>query len=63
MSKRKEVIYLAVTIDELELPIAVFDTIKEIAIFAGCSYGNAKQMVFRQSVHTKLKCKFIRVEI
>jgi len=64
IKKRKvEVLYLAVTADDLELPIGVFDTIKEVVKYAHCSYGYAKVMVHRQSIHEKLKCKFIRVEI
>ena len=64
IKKRKvEVLYLAVTADDLELPIGVFDTIEEIAKYAHCSYRYAKTMVHRQSIYKKLKCKFIRVEI
>lgn len=61
--KSNRFVYLAVTNDIYELPIAIFENIKEIAEFLKTSYDSACCMVTRHNVNRKHNCKFIKVDI
>lgn len=57
---RKDIIYLAVTADNYELPMAVFDNVKEVADWLGVSYNYARTLIFRKTV-CKGQCRILRV--
>lgn len=55
-------VYMAITLDSLELPIAVADTVKELEEALGLS----KNTVWRVMSRAKSKgwrCKYIRVDL
>ncbi len=62
-NSRKEKIYMAVTADKYEFPIGVFETIKQLATWAGTSYDYALRVIYRKNVFKKLNCRFIKVII
>lgn len=59
----KNYVYLAIKNDKFELPIALFENIKQLAKYAEVSYKHACCMVSRKSVNRKLNCYFIKVFI
>lgn len=56
-------VYLAITCDKYELPIAVFDNLKQIASYANTTYASACCMVMRKTYNRQCKCKFIKVDL
>lgn len=45
MNKKREILYLAVSADDYELPVAVFDSIEELAIWDNCSTKTLKKKI------------------
>ena len=56
-------IYMAVTADKYELPIAVFDTVLLLCRWSGRSKSALYSALKRASVDQKLKCRYVRVEV
>ena len=56
-----ESVIMAVTNDIYELPIRQFDSTKEMAKALNITTYHARRMISRQTVYSKLNCKFIRV--
>lgn len=56
-------VYLAVTIDIFELPVAIFETIKEGADYCGCSRSDFCKRVKRGDIDYKNNCKYIKVDL
>ncbi len=61
--KMKKYVYMAVTPDKYELPIAFFDNVHK-----ACEYSNKSQYVFwaairKQSIDKINKCKYVGVKI
>lgn len=61
--KRSNYVYLAITNDELELPIAMFDNLKQLAKYAETGYQYAWCMISKKSLYKKLNCYFIKVYV
>lgn len=59
----KEKLYLAVTNDKYEFPIAVFDNCKQLSRWAKRSKDSLFSAIKRQSVDKKLHCRYERVEV
>ena len=57
----KDKVYLAVTVDKYELPLAIFENYKEISDFNGRSIESNQSAVTRGSVDRKNHCKYIKV--
>ncbi len=56
-------LYLAVTPDRYELPIAVFDSVDEISNWANTSKNNVLTSICEDRRNLKNNCKFRRVII
>ncbi len=56
-------VYLAVSTDELELPLAIFLTIREGANYCGCTRSNFCKRVRTCEVDKVNNCKYIRVDL
>lgn len=59
----KNIVYLAVTLDKYELPIAIFNDWKEACKYSGKSYETLRSSVSRQSIDVKNKCRYISVRL
>lgn len=59
----KNFVYLAVTLDKYELPIAIFDNWQEACKYSGKSHNCFRCSVSRQRVDRKNKCRYIGVRI
>lgn len=59
----KNIVYLAVTPDKYELPIAIFNNWKEACGFSGKSYDSLRSSIARQQVDRKNKCRYISVRL
>lgn len=55
-------VYMAITLDRLELPIAVADTVKELEEIMGLS-KNTVWRVMSRAKHNNWRCKYIRVDL
>lgn len=56
-------VFLAVSLDIFELPLAVFETIIEGATYCGCSIPNFCKNVREGRVDYKNNCKYVKVDI
>ena len=56
-------IFLAVSIDKLEIPLALFESYKEMATWSGKSINTLKRDVCRSRVDRRNKCKYVKVSI
>lgn len=56
-------VYMAVTADEYELPVAVVDSAAELAEIYGMTKGSVLSALTRESQRKNTKRKFIRLEI
>ena len=61
--RRKNRVFMAVSLDKYELPLAVFETIKEGAIYAGLSLAHFCRAVSLGSIDYKNKCRYVRVDL
>lgn len=59
----KNFVYLAVTPDKYELPIALFNDWKEACKYSRKSHETFKCSVCRKSIDQKNKCRYIRVRL
>lgn len=59
--RQKEILYLAVELDECALPMAVFDNIRELANWAGVSKTFAIELVKDNLIDFKNKCRYEKV--
>ena len=57
----KEVLYLAVELDKYELPMAVFDNIRELANWAGVSKTFAAYLIKYNLADLRNKCRYEKV--
>lgn len=62
-SKKHDYIYMIVTADELELPLAVFDSLKEVSEYTGRSRSSINTVICRGNKDIKLNCKYIRIDL
>lgn len=61
--KKQDRVFMAVTNDKYELPLALFETIREGANYAGMTRENFCQYVREQKVDMKNNCRYIRVDL
>ena len=59
----KNRLYLAVTKDKYELPIAVAGTIRELAEMVGIKEGSLKTLIYKYYAGQITSCKYRRVEL
>lgn len=63
MNKKQNRVYLAISLDNLELPLALFLTIREGATYCGCTREDFCKRVSRGDIDYKNNCKYIKVEL
>lgn len=56
-------IYMAVTADRYELPIAVFDSIQGLSQWRGKSKCVLHRAIQKKQKDQKLNCRYIKVEV
>lgn len=56
-------VYMAVTPDKYELPMAIFENWKEASAYANKSHETFKCAVSKQTVDRKNKCRYVSVRI
>lgn len=61
INPRRNVVILAVTPDDLELPIAVADTVAEMSQITGVKKNSLSSMISNQRSGRKIGMKFYRV--
>lgn len=61
--KKKEVVYMAVDLDEYELPYAVADSPKELAEICGTKANTISATICHVEAGRAKRSRFIRVEI
>lgn len=61
--KKQEVLYLAVTADELELPLVVCDSVRELAKWAGCPTFKIYYKINNKIVDNRWKCRYLKVDL
>lgn len=61
--KKHDYVYMAVTNDEYELPIAFFDNFKECCDYANKKKLNMRCAISRKSVNKEINCRFISVDL
>lgn len=54
---------MAVTADRLELPLCVFDTVSELARWAGRKYESIKRAIREHTKDLELNCYYIKVDL
>ena len=59
----KKIVYLAVTLDKYELPIALFENWKEASVYSGKNHKSFNSSVCRQSVDHKNNCRYVSVKL
>ena len=62
-SKKHDYIYLVVTADEYELPLAVFDNLTEIAKYACRSPASVNTTICRGNTDKRLNVKYLRIDV
>lgn len=60
---RKEYLWLAVTPDQYELPLAVADTAEQLAAMFGLTRGSVINLVSKNAPGTMSGRKFVKVEV
>lgn len=60
---RKEYLWLAVTPDQYELPLAVADTAEQLAAMFGLTRGSVISLVSKNAPGTMSGRKFVKVEV
>lgn len=60
---RKEYLWLAVTPDQYELPLAVADTAEQLAAMFGLIRGSVINLVSKNAPGTQSGRKFVKVEV
>ena len=60
---RKEYLWLAVTPDQYELPLAVADTAEQLAEMFGLTRGSVINLVSKNAPGSRSGRKFIKVEV
>jgi len=63
MQIKREVLYLAVTDDEFELPMCVCDTLVELSKWAGKDRTTIRRALHLGVSDNRNRCKYIKVEI
>lgn len=56
-------IYMAVTADKYELPIAVFDSVLTLSRWSGRTKSSLFTALRRATMDKKLKCRYVKVEV
>ena len=59
--KKPKVVYMAVELDECALPLAVFDSVRELAEWADLSKTFATYLLKNNLIDLKNKCRYERV--
>lgn len=59
----KDYLWLAVTPDQYELPLAVADTAEQLAAMFGLKRGSVISMVSKKASGTKTGRKFVKVRV
>lgn len=59
----KNLVYLAVTADKYELPLALFNDYKEACKYSGKTKNSFKCSVSRNSLDRTNKCRYVSVKI
>lgn len=59
---RRNACYMAVTADQYELPVAVFDDIHTTCAWAGCSVNTMRSDISRGTVNKSRRCRFVAVK-
>ena len=54
-------VYMAITNNKYELPMAIFDSLQTLSIWSNKSISCLKAAIARKSVDKKLNCKYVRV--
>ena len=62
-SKKHEYVYMVVTADEYELPLAVFDHLTEVGEYACRTPESINTSICRGNKDTALNVKYIRIDI
>ena len=60
---RKKYLWLAVTPDQYELPLAVADTAEQLAAMFGLTRGSVINLVSKNAPGTQSGRKFVKVEV
>ena len=63
MSQKKEVIYIAVSADRLELTLCAFDTVKELAYWADKPIETIKKAIKRHNKDCENDCYYMKIVI
>lgn len=56
-------VYMAVTADKYELPIAIFDSVYGLARWTGRKRKDIHSAISKGAKDQKLKCRYIKVEV
>lgn len=56
-------IYMAVTTDKYELPIAVFDNLSDLSAWNNRTKNACKFAILRKNIDKKLNCRYVRVNL
>jgi len=62
-SKSPRRMYMAITIDKYELPIAIFENIREVSAFANRSKSAIWAAIARKSIDRKKRCRYISINL
>ena len=63
LQRKKEVVYMAVDLDEYELPYAIADSPKELAEICGTKADNIRGAICHVRAGRAKRSRFIKVEI
>ncbi len=63
MSQKNRVLYMAVTADELELPLCVFDSIQELANWAEKPYRKIYKAIQEHLLDIDNNCFYIKTKV
>ena len=61
--QKKVVVYMAVDLDEYELPYAIADSLGELAEICGTTKGNIASVISHVKAGRAKRSQFVRVEI
>ena len=61
--KRSDYVYLAITNDKYELPIAIFLTANEMTNWTGRTKNHCRSTISRQNVDLRYNCRYKKVYV
>lgn len=56
-------VYMAVTADKFELPIAVFDSISNLMLWSKRTKASLHSAILRHNKDSRLGCLYVKVEV